>query len=51
MSDHSQDKIHLDTERLRIRNAFWLSIFGLGLAAVLTIFLVFYAEKKLVDDL
>jgi lysylphosphatidylglycerol synthetase-like protein (DUF2156 family) len=52
MSDHSQDKIHLDTERLRIRHAFWLSIFGLSLAAVLTILLISYAdaEKKLLDE-
>jgi hypothetical protein len=50
MSDHSQDKIHLDTERLRIRHAFWLSIFGVSLAALLTIFLVSCAEKELVNE-
>jgi MFS superfamily sulfate permease-like transporter len=34
------DKIDPDTERLRIRHAFFLSLFGLGLAAALTVFLV-----------
>jgi hypothetical protein len=44
MAGDSTDKI--DTERLRILHAFWLSLFGLGLAAVLTIFLVAYTGTK-----
>jgi hypothetical protein len=42
MADHSTDKIDIATERSRIRHAFWLAIFGLVLAAVLTILLVRY---------
>lgn len=44
MAGDSTDKI--GTERLRIHHAFWLSLFGLGLAAALTVFLVFYAGTK-----
>jgi hypothetical protein len=40
MDEHSTDKLDIDTERSRIRHAFWLSIFGLAPAAGLTIFLV-----------
>ena len=50
MTDHSQDKIHLDIERLRIRHAFRFAIFGVALAALLTIFLVSCADKELVDE-
>src|SRR4030095_5464319 len=44
MADQSTGKI--DTERLRIHHAFWLSLFGLGLAAALTVFLVFHSKPK-----
>ena len=40
MADDSTEKIDIATERSRIRHAFWLSIFGLTLAAALTMFLV-----------
>jgi hypothetical protein len=45
MPDDSTNKIDIETEteRLRLRHAFWLSVFGLGLAAVLTVFLVRFA--------
>src|SRR5262245_49769123 len=39
----------LDNERLRIHHAFWLSIFGMTLAAGLAVFLV-YVSKTKVDD-
>jgi hypothetical protein len=42
MADQSTDKT--DTERLRIHHAFWLSLFGLALAAALTVFLVFHSK-------
>jgi hypothetical protein len=35
-----------DTERLRILHAFWLSIFGLGLAAALTVFWCFVLTRS-----
>jgi hypothetical protein len=38
MANNSTDNI--DNERLRIHHAFWLSIFGLALAAILAVFLV-----------
>jgi hypothetical protein len=44
MPSHSTDTT--DTERLRMQHAFWLSLFGLGLAAVLTVFLVLFAGTK-----
>jgi hypothetical protein len=44
MAGDSTDKI--DSERLRILHAFWLSLFGLGLAAALTVFLVAYQGTK-----
>src|SRR5262245_21721186 len=37
---------NIDTERLRIRDAFWLLLFGLALAAGLTVFLVVSAGTK-----
>lgn len=49
MPDHSTDKIDIATERSRIRHAFWLSVFGLALAAMLTVILVFRAEKNIVE--
>jgi len=45
MADDSKDRIDIETERFRIRHAFWLSVFGLGLAAILTVFLVRFADK------
>ena len=47
MAGPSTDKN--DTERLRIYHAFWLSVFGLGVAAALAVFLVIYAHTK-VDE-
>jgi hypothetical protein len=47
MANHSTDKI--DTERLRLHHAFWLSLVGLGLAAVMAVFLVWFAGTK-VDE-
>jgi len=44
MASNLTDKI--DTERLRIHHAFWLSIFGLALAAALAVLLVFMAGTK-----
>lgn len=44
MASNASDKI--DNERLRIHHAFWLSIFGLALAAALAVFLVFGAGTK-----
>jgi hypothetical protein len=44
VAGHSTDTT--DTERLRIRHAFWLSLFELGLAALLTVFLVWFAGTK-----
>jgi len=44
MAKDTTDKI--DNERLRIHHAFWLSIFGLGLAAALAVFLVVKAGTK-----
>ena len=44
MANNSTDKI--DNERLRIHHAFWLSIFGLALSAVLAVFLVSKAGTK-----
>jgi len=35
-----------DNERLRIHHAFWLSVFGLTLAAILAVFLVVQAGMK-----
>jgi hypothetical protein len=48
MPDQSTIKVDIETEteRLRIRHAFWLSIFGLGLAAALTVFLVYFTETE-----
>src|SRR5205814_1127835 len=43
------DKTQPDTEQLRIRHAFWLALFGLGVAAALTVFLVKSTETK-VDE-
>jgi hypothetical protein len=40
MTDDSKEKIGIETEKLRMHQAFWLSIFGMGLAAALTVFLV-----------
>jgi hypothetical protein len=31
MADDSKDKLGIETEKLRIRHAFLLSVFGLGL--------------------
>src|SRR5215471_6993636 len=45
MADDSNDKI-IETEKLRIRHAFLLSVFGLGLAAALTVFLVVATGTK-----
>jgi hypothetical protein len=45
MADRAPDKV--DNERLRIHHAFWLSLFGLALAAALTVFLVISAEAKM----
>ncbi len=45
MAKNTTDKI--DNERLRIHHAFWLSIFGLGLAAALAVFLVAKAGTKI----
>jgi len=50
MADDSTDKIDIATERSRIRHAFWLSIVGLALAAVLTFFLVHIAKAKVEDS-
>ncbi len=47
MADDSTDKIDIATERSRIRHAFWLSISGLVLAAMLTVFLVCFTKIKL----
>jgi uncharacterized membrane protein len=47
MADDSTDKIDIATERSRIRHAFWLSISGLVLAAVLTVFLVWFTKIQL----
>jgi hypothetical protein len=47
MADDSTDKIDIATERSRIRHAFWLSIIGLFLAAVLTVFLVWFTDMNL----
>jgi hypothetical protein len=45
MAGDSTDKLDTErTERLRILHAFWLSFFGLGLAAGLTVFLIFRAK-------
>jgi hypothetical protein len=44
MASNSTDKI--DNERLRVHHAFWLSIFGLALAAALAVFLVIKASTK-----
>ena len=46
MGDDSYDKIGVETEKLRIRHAFLLSVFGLGLSAALTIFLVVATKTK-----
>jgi hypothetical protein len=48
MAGDSTDK--MDTERLRIYHAFWLSLFGLILAAGLTVFLIFRAKKEMMDE-
>ena len=45
MMDGSKEKINIETETLRMRHAFRLSIFGIGLAAILTVFLVRFADK------
>ena len=39
-----------DNERLRIHHAFWLSIFGLALAAILAVFLVAWAGTKVASS-
>jgi hypothetical protein len=39
-----------DNERLRIHHAFWLSIFGMALAAALTVFLVVVSSKHMKID-
>lgn len=44
MVSNSNDRNY--NERLRIHHAFWLSIFGLALAAALTVFLVVHAKAK-----
>jgi Na+/phosphate symporter len=46
MADDSTDKIDIATERSRIRHAFWLSILGLALAAILTVFLVWFTKVE-----
>jgi hypothetical protein len=46
MADHSTDKVDIATERSRILHAFWLSIIGLALAAILTVFLVWFTKVK-----
>ena|SRR5215469_6233917 len=46
MVDNSNDRIGSETEKLRIRHAFLLSVFGLGLAAALTVFLVVATKTK-----
>lgn len=46
MGDDSNFKSSIDTERLRVRHAFLLSVFGLGLAAGLTVFLVMATKTK-----
>jgi hypothetical protein len=48
MANKATDNI--DNERLRIHHAFWLSMFGLALAAVLAVFLVVWAELDLTDS-
>lgn len=44
MDKHSIEKLDIETERSRIRHAFWLSVFGLTLAAALTVFLVHHPK-------
>jgi hypothetical protein len=44
MTDDSKEKINIETEKLRMRHAFRLSIFGIGLAAILTVFLVWFTK-------
>src|SRR5262249_2122364 len=46
MADDSNVKMGVDTERLRVRHAFLLSVFGLGPAAGLTVFLVMATKTK-----
>jgi hypothetical protein len=46
MADDFNDKIGIKTEQMRIRHAFLLSVFGLGLAAALTVFLVVATKTK-----
>lgn len=46
MADDSNDNIGIKTEQMRIRHAFLLSVFGLGLAAALTVFLVVATKTK-----
>src|SRR5262245_61851676 len=50
MADDSKDKIRVETEQLRMRHAFLLSIFGLGLAAGLTVFLVVATQTKVASS-
>ena len=38
------------TEHMRIRYAFWLAVFGMGLAAVLVVFLVLQGGYKAASD-
>ena len=45
LKDSIADK-STDNERLRIHHAFWLSIFGLALAALLAVFLVAWTGTK-----
>jgi hypothetical protein len=48
MAGDSTNKI--DNERLRIHHAFWLSLFGLTLAAALAVFLIVRSKEGMVDE-
>lgn len=39
------------TEQMRIRYTFWLAVFGMGLAAVLVVFLVLQGRYKAASDI
>ena len=46
MTDDSKAETGIETEKLRMHHAFWLSIFGMVLAAGLTVFLVANEEPQ-----